>query len=513
MKHNHLTPALLMLTLATSPMLSLADTTPTSTASPTFMTNTTLSQPQTNAEPAPAPQSDVSTAINGLSEAVSNLSGQMVKVAHAAIHTMADMLYSYDQHLTQMMQTNSATNNLTQKTQTLANQLTLSAVQTSLRRIPDAVNNTGTDKVEAVSQINASDTLTATNSPVSILSQFFNANNTEKLEDTYFDVDSVLSPSYYSATLTQRPLSAQACAIRHGNYDKNSEFVTLPNYLTGEKPKVVGQCTYSEQQSAAVSFVDFVTRSYKPIDSDISFGKIRGNTKAMAYLQSHSKNYQAYQAETRSTIATQSIAMSNFNYLIAERTPSKDLTTANTGVPSNADENGMLSPLQVQQYVAQHDVNDPNWYKQIASASPANINRQILVVLSQIKSQMFQKHLDDERLIATMSTMGLQSNQMSQILMKIQNQPLNADIDAAIASTTDKSVQSTDNGKNASETFKDSSSDTDLDSLKAKLKKEMNKDNKDQDSSDSNSDSSDKSDLDKLQEKYKSDFSPDASGQ
>ena len=123
------------------------------------------------------------------------------------------------------------------------------------------------------------------------------------------------------------------------------------------------------------------------------------------------------------------VALSNLNYLMAERIAIKGLATK-TGVPHNPQlPKGYASPLEVENYIANERLNNPAWVKAMQTASPAAVNREQLMILAEIESELQRNHLDHERLLATLSIIALQSSQLSQMTLINQAQKVNHVID------------------------------------------------------------------------------------
>lgn len=76
---------------------------------------------------------------------------------------------------------------------------------------------------------------------------------------------------------------------------------------------------------------------------------------------------------------------------------------------------GYASPLQVENYIANQRINSPDWFKQMKTASPAVVAREQVLILAEIESQLERNHLDNERLLATLSLMALQGTKNSEM--------------------------------------------------------------------------------------------------
>ncbi|PHQ80778.1 MAG: hypothetical protein COB66_04020 [Coxiella sp. (in: Bacteria)] len=126
--------------------------------------------------------------------------------------------------------------------------------------------------------------------------------------------------------------------------------------------------------------------------------------------------------------------MNNFEHIISERTPVKDLGTK-AGIPGVKD----ASPLQIQEYLATRRVSSPQWFTSVQSASATSVQRQTLIVLAEIEAQNFQAHLDSERMLATMSAQTAMSGSLSANLALSKANQLNQDFKGYTTSTNQTS--------------------------------------------------------------------------
>lgn len=195
--------------------------------------------------------------------------------------------------------------------------------------------------------------------------------------------------------------------------------------------------TYSDNGTAAKAFLAFLAQSYNnpatPIDYNAFQQKLAQaqgpSDKASLYVQLlNDSNYINYQLSTRSTLAARSVAVNNFQNLITERTPVTGLGTTAGLVNSNGTPVPNASPLQVESYLATRRANNPTWYTQVQTESPASVQRETLVVLAEIEAQNFQAHLDSERLLATLSAQVATSSSTATQLNTAQASQVNNDI-------------------------------------------------------------------------------------
>lgn len=152
------------------------------------------------------------------------------------------------------------------------------------------------------------------------------------------------------------------------------------------------------------NYIQFVSGNYQPV-STISLTDAEPKLKPEQIQQiENSNDYRKYRAAIRAYVAAQSVGMSNLYQLMAERIPQQDLGAA-AGMPTRD-----VSQLQLNQYLASRRNQNPDWYKQMATASPATVQRETLFVLAEIRQQLFTMQQQNERLLATISVMQMQQN-------------------------------------------------------------------------------------------------------
>lgn len=237
----------------------------------------------------------------------------------------------------------------------------------------------------------------------------------------------VLSPNYSS----ELPKSGFAKPTSEQLHDAYFNF--------GSVIQPISYAPKTSEAQAAQAFVSFLTQDYKDPSQSIDYQTFQSKLsqtksskdKASLYLQlMNDPVYQNFQVAARSATAQRSVAVNNFQHMIAERTVVEGLGKS-AGLK---DQSGKpiqdASPLQVQQYIATHRVNSPSWFAKVQSASPAAIQRETLVVMAEIEAQNYQAHLDRERMIATLSaqsamtaatTSGALASQANQVNQEIKN--------------------------------------------------------------------------------------------
>lgn len=226
----------------------------------------------------------------------------------------------------------------------------------------------------------------------------------------------------------------------HNNYFDFNSVISPASYNT------------TDQQEAVTHFMQYLTQSYKPYSDGFNFSDLKNASAKQLSSFMQSQPYVNFQLAIRSLVAAKSLPLSNFNYMISERSPilsNKDLpqldalsakmSKAGVNIPpakvniknANGDtvtEYQYPSPLQIQNYIATRRVHSKGWYQTMSAASPATVQREQLYVLAEIESQLQQQHLDNERLISTLSMLALSTTQSEAGGLKALAQPVNDEI-------------------------------------------------------------------------------------
>lgn len=186
------------------------------------------------------------------------------------------------------------------------------------------------------------------------------------------------------------------------------------------------------QNYAAQGLIGYISAlSNPPLVPAFSGLKKQGVTENQAAELRDSDKVKRYLAELRSYVAAQSVGINNFYYLYAQRIIQEGLgKTLNVHKPSTVNATGAItagevipdvSPLQAEEYLANRRVRDPAWYKDMESTtSPLTIARETLYVLAEMRWELFKTRLENQRLLATLSTVQLQSMRTQKLLLDQQ---------------------------------------------------------------------------------------------
>lgn len=186
---------------------------------------------------------------------------------------------------------------------------------------------------------------------------------------------------------------------------------------------------------AAKKYVVFAAQSTKNLAEGLNLSALKTHPNKLAQFKS-SPDYLKFAMTIRSLVAIRSITIDTLEHLIAERTPQPN-QGVNIGNP-NGDKSA--SPLQIEQYQANHRIEDPKWYHSIMNDAPITLQRTIAIELAEIEHQNYQAHIDRERILAALTAANLQSNSSSNVMLKEQINTLNSDISSSTAPKKTPSV-------------------------------------------------------------------------
>lgn len=129
---------------------------------------------------------------------------------------------------------------------------------------------------------------------------------------------------------------------------------------------------------------------------------------------------QQYLVSLRSLVSQKSVGLDNLYHIYAERIPvSTQKLVQSVPEISGTKLYPAASPLSVDQYMATRRFSDPNWQTMIQKkATPAELMRQELYLLREIRYELYESRLQNERVLATLSVMELQNTSAQQIFLQ-----------------------------------------------------------------------------------------------
>ena len=179
----------------------------------------------------------------------------------------------------------------------------------------------------------------------------------------------------------------------------------------------------------ARSFITLNNQNYHSLADSLNLDQLANANKDQLAAFNSSPDYMDFQRNYRSVVASKSVVNSIFNHMMAERTPIQSLGTATGMSTSDA------SPLAVKKYLYTHRISGPyasSWLKQISQAGSTNLLRENAMMLAEIDAQMYQSHLDSERVQALLTLIANSSLSTQTMSLKADTQKVNDAINSAM---------------------------------------------------------------------------------
>ncbi|MBI5447524.1 MAG: hypothetical protein HY939_02200 [Gammaproteobacteria bacterium] len=213
-------------------------------------------------------------------------------------------------------------------------------------------------------------------------------------------VAEISASDFYSASQTKDNKSPPA-------NDHNLNFAALSEVLQYEKPEAKEAAKDQNQEKEvytaeeAMHYMMAVAHLGGLASGSLVPNLTTEKDKKAAYGD---PSFQAYLANLRAYEASQSMAMNNLQFLISQRTPVAGLGLKEAGLPQ---EN--VSPLKLDETLSKMRIN-AEWYTNMASASPSAVQREMLFLLAEIRYELFQMRLENQRLLAAQTALQIQTN-------------------------------------------------------------------------------------------------------
>lgn len=207
-----------------------------------------------------------------------------------------------------------------------------------------------------------------------------------------------------------------------------------PNNLLGRLQYDVGASTQKAnapgpQQQAAENFITMVSGQAYPMKV-VDISKL-----ANVNIAYDNSDIASYLVQLRTYAAQQAMGLSNLYRLYAERLPNSNNTQqeiqqllppqpSGSPIPNYVPPTLPNNPsdLQVRHFLATRRVDDANWVQTMGAASPAEVDRQTLFLLAEMRAEMFTQEMELEKLNATMSVLVLQNTMAQSILLQQSGQ-------------------------------------------------------------------------------------------
>lgn len=164
------------------------------------------------------------------------------------------------------------------------------------------------------------------------------------------------------------------------------------------------------EKQKAFDYIQFVTSTVDPL-SEINLSELSAAKREKLDSSDAGRKYKRY---LRGLVATRSIALNNLYELYAERVQVPGL--GELAGMSDGEKNKDASPEQVDHYLATRRVESPEWYEDMAKAAPPTVNRETLAVLAEMNRQLYQLHMDNQKIITLLSVISLQNIQTNKVL-------------------------------------------------------------------------------------------------
>jgi len=207
---------------------------------------------------------------------------------------------------------------------------------------------------------------------------------------------------------------------------------TAPSNEQFNADSIFGSLGYTDGQATNInSLIHFLANLTQPLpDPGLS------TNSATRKSQLQRADVQNYLLMIRTLVSLQSMALSNFNFLAEERKIIAGLgEKANMKLPPDSPGGDPkpvkdASQLQLEQYLINNRLNNPNWYASMNTASPAAVQREMLYVLAETQRQLFELRMVNERMLATMSTMQMALTQMSRSNIQVSADRVKGSLEA-----------------------------------------------------------------------------------
>jgi intracellular multiplication protein IcmX len=350
--------------------------------------------------------SKIKSAIQGNSASFNTVSRKLDALLVSTMEANANLMYQFDSYLTNADKASAHLAPINQLVQAEASNQTRSNVEAKLAEVPYAVmdSNKNSSSYKTLKHLLNKAGGTTQRSRVENLA------NTSSTDTLGFSSSTTNKP----ASLFSLPGLSEAAQTEINDHSYNVDALMLPQSYNTEA-----------QKKAANNFITYLSQNYKLLNSSLinalNSSSLKNDAKKLQSLKG-TIQFQNYLVNNRSKIAAASIPLSNFYHMYSERANLKDIIdkmeaggqTVNPAIKDVVNtlaSKNINSLLELQNYVANHRVTDQKWRQKMASASPATVQRETLFVLAEIESQLQRMHLDNERLLATVSGAQLQLTQ------------------------------------------------------------------------------------------------------
>lgn len=175
---------------------------------------------------------------------------------------------------------------------------------------------------------------------------------------------------------------------------------------------LVGPVAYKDEteKQKAYDFIQFLSSIAAPV-AEINLSTLPAAKREKLQNSDAGRKYLRY---TRGLTSEYSVAMDTLNELYARRLLVPELGEQ-AGL-SKDKKDADASALQVEHYLATRRTENPEWYQDMTKAAPATVQREMLATQAEMNRQLYQLHMDNERIIALLSVIVLQNIQTNKVL-------------------------------------------------------------------------------------------------
>lgn len=230
---------------------------------------------------------------------------------------------------------------------------------------------------------------------------------------------------------SQSVQSSMTSSLTQGNENFNYQALITP--LAYSTTSATNSGTMGFTQDNAMNFIKTISGYAIPLST------INLNTYSESQLSAKQKqdiqnsaNYQQYTVQRRQLLAEQTAALTILYDIYARRQPNTNIKMTDTPIPPDPNNpNANPSAAQIEDYIATartNSANSPTWYAQMATASPTNVNREILFVLAEIQAELHAIHLINEQQLAMNAINLLGAVQTGKTTLALQASKVQSDI-------------------------------------------------------------------------------------
>jgi hypothetical protein len=202
------------------------------------------------------------------------------------------------------------------------------------------------------------------------------------------------------------------------NFQQNLQTALVQGNANFNFQSLVTPLVYNskEMQNYALNFIRFISGWGTPI-SNVNLGSYpesQLSLKQKIEIQ-NSGEYQSFSVARRQLVAQQSSALSVLYNIYSRRMPIPTINAVDTGLNV-----ANPSAAQIEDYNATWRTSSPTWYTQMSTASPANIQREILFVLAEMQLELHRMHLENEHMLALTAITQLANLQTGKQMLTVQ---------------------------------------------------------------------------------------------